>query len=344
MKAATNPESISFSESLVKWHRMICGDGSLNMAEPDSGDICFLGSPISSDVGAGSVDLITFGDDFGLLNLKGAFHEPVHYRIIGEGWTRLHFRTAARSAMDFEGIGQTEYEGPLCQILHQPVGVGDEEWIEANARLDWVTLFMRPNLLVDRFHMDSIRLVDPVRRLANGCDDFLLTNWSLSADMSRALNQLLNTAYEGDLRRVHLEAKAMELVCMMSDVMTDRSDSKSPVKLTAPDIERLHEVRALLGRSLTDPPSIVALSRQVGINRNKLSYGFKHLFGATISEFCRDSRLQAGWDLLRDTSLPISLVAEKVGYRQPAAFSNAFRTRFGISPRQARRGMPSQHR
>ena len=316
---------------------MICGGSGVDSADAGSG-ICFLDSEISPEIGSGKLDLITFGEDFGLLNMRGHFHKPLSYTLIGEGWTRLHFRKAARSAMDFDGIGQTELEGPLCQILHQPVGVEDEEWIEGGARLDWVTLFMRPNLLVERFKLDSISLSDPVRRLANGSDDFLLTNWSLSADMSRALNQLLNVSYAGDLKRVHLEAKALELVCMMSEVMTDRPDSTSPVRLKPIDIERLHEVRSLLARSVAQRPSIVDLSRKVGINRNKLSYGFKHLFDTTISEFCQENRLQAGWELLRDKSVPIALVAEQVGYTQSAAFSNAFRTRFGISPRQARQG------
>jgi AraC-like DNA-binding protein len=333
---STDTGTISFSSSLVNWHNMICD--SPVAPERVGNDICFLDSKISPKVGRGMLDLVTFDEDFILLNMRGHFHDPISYRIVGEGWTRLHFRKAARTTMDFDGIGQSDLEGPLCQILHQPVGVGDEEWIEGGAHLDWVTLCMRPNLLIDRFKLDSIRLNDPVRRLAKGADDFLLTNWSLSAEMSRALNQLLNVSYAGDLKRVHLEAKALELICLMSDVMSERPDS-APVRLTPADVERLHEVRSLLSRSFADCPSIMDLSRKVGINRNKLSYGFRHLFKTTISDFCHENRMQAGWELLRESTLPISIVAENAGYAQTPAFSNAFKKRFGISPRQARQGI-----
>ena len=75
----------------------------------------------------------------------------------------------------------------------------------------------------------------------------------------------------------------------------------------------------------------------MGINRNKLTFGFKHLFGQTISEYCLENRLQTGWKLLQETEQPIAVVANQVGYAQAAAFSNAFRQHFGVTPTQVRR-------
>ncbi len=296
----------------------------------------FLDAKINPEVGSGSLDLLTFDNDFILLNMRGQFHEDLNYKIVGEGWTRLHFRKSAKASMDFDGIGQTELEGPLCQILHQPEGVEDEEWIEGGAHLEWVTLFIRPELLVERFKLDSASLTDPVRRLANGADDFLIKNWSLSPDMIQAMSQLLGNSYTGDLKRIHLEAKAIELICMMSNVMTNKPKNGLPVKLTAGDVDRLHAARGILTRMFANPPGIEELARKLGLNRNKLSYGFKYLFERTISDFCTECRLQSAWELLRDSDLPINHIAGQVGYAQAAAFSTAFRNRFGMTPRESR--------
>ena len=328
--------TVSFYAGLTDWHRQICNAPAEPVTEKN-GDICYTNSSISPHLGSGSLDLVCYDDDFILLGMRGRFHEDLSYQVVGEGWTRLHFRKAARTLMQFEGIAPSELEGPLCQILHQPVDVPDREWIEGGVDLDWVTVFMRPHLLVDRFKLDSTRLSDPVRRLANGADDFLLENWPLSADMSQAMDQLLGETYSGGLRRVHLEAKAIELVCMLSQMLSPRTTDGSTVKLRSRDVEALHEVRTILARSLAERPSIEALSQRVGINRNKLTFGFKHLFDQTISEFCIETRLQMGWKLLHETSLPIAVVAEKVGYGQAAAFSTAFRQHFGISPKRVRR-------
>jgi AraC-like DNA-binding protein len=345
-RAASSPlgTAYSISSALADWHGMICDrpvqPGSGAAAGRSRADIAFLDTPISRRLGEGTLDLVAFDEDFILLGMRGRFHQDLSYLVAGEGWTRLHFRKAARTLMDFDGVGARELEGPLCQILHQPQGMHDEEWIEGGASLDWITLFLRPRMLVERFKLDSIRLTDPVRRLAGGSDDFLLNNWSLSAAMILAMDQILGNAFTGDLKRVHLEAKATELVCLMSQVLNDRDAEDMPVKLGTRDVEALHEVRRILARNLDARPSLEALSRQVGINRNKLTYGFRHLFDQTISEFCLESRLQESWRLLHETELPVALIAERIGYTQPAAFCTAFRQRFGATPLQARKTQP----
>lgn len=345
-KAETSPSpaegrsdgTISISEALIDWHRMLCaGSVADQMADPP-GRTCRLKAQIAPHVGQGVMDLVAFDDEFILMNMRGRFHQPLNYKIAGEGWTRLHFRKSARAKMDFDDALSTELEGPLCQILHQPVGMEDDEWIEGGVDLEWVTVFLRPRLLVERFQLDSISLLDPIRRLAYGQDDLLIQNWSLSPVMTQAMSQIFNQDFRGDLRRIYLEAKAIELICSMSEVMTDSVDERLPVKLTGQDVDRMHEARAILSRNFAAPPSIERLSRQVGVNRNKLSYGFRHLFGQTISEYCAEMRLNQAWQLLRTTDLPIAHVAESVGYSQPAAFSDAFKKRFQQTPRQVRAG------
>jgi len=330
--------AFSISSALADWHGMICDKPPAPAGCVDRSKIAFFDTPISRRLGEGSLDLVAFDEDFILLGMRGHFHNDLSYKVAGEGWTRMHFRKAARTLMDFKGAGASELEGPLCQILHQPQGMQDEEWIEGGARLDWITLFMRPQMLVERFKLDSIRLVDPVRRLANGADDFLLQNWSLSAAMMLAMDQLLGTCFSGELKRVHLEAKAIELVCLMSQVLNQRSAGTSPVRLGGRDVDALHEVRRKLSQAPGHPPGLEELARSVGINRNKLTAGFRHLFGQSITEFCVESRMQEAWSLLKNTELPVSLIAERAGYAHAAAFSTAFRHRFNMRPLQARKG------
>jgi AraC family transcriptional regulator, transcriptional activator of the genes for pyochelin and ferripyochelin receptors len=329
---------LSISESMAAWHDMICRRSAPAASErADNGRCRFLEAEIDPGVGSGTLDLVSFDDDFILMAMRGSFHQPLCYRVAGEGWTRLHFRRSARISMAFDGIGQTELEGPLCQLLHQPYQVGDFEHVEPGVQLEWVTLLVRPRLLVERFRLDSMNLSDPVRRLASGADDFLLQNWPLAPQMSQAMSQMFATRFSGDLRSVYLEAKATELVCLLASAMHVRAHDPLRVRLTAYDVDCLHAARSILSDSFAEPPGIEELSRRLGINRNKLTYGFKHLFDATISEFCAERRLQRAWELLHETRLPIALIGEQVGYTRSAAFSAAFRSHFGMTPRQARR-------
>jgi len=329
-------KSAGLLEEAARCHRMLCGDSPRPMLT-QSGDLSYIDSRISPHLGNGTLDLASFNGELIVLGMRGRLHRELSYRGIGEGWTRFHFRKAARTLMQFEGYARSELQGPLCQVLHQPVGLPDKEWIEGGVDFDWVTVFMRPRLLSERFKLDSIGLAGPLRRLSDGADDFVLENWPLSAEMALAMSQLLGERYPGDLRRIHLEAKAVELVCMMSKVLRPKRDAVSPVRLLPRDVDALYEVRRILAQAPADKPSIESLSRNAGINRNKLTFGFKHLFDQTISEFCLELRMQHGWQLLRETSLPIAVIAERTGYEQAAAFSTAFRRQFGITPRHVRR-------
>jgi transcriptional regulator GlxA family with amidase domain len=52
--------------------------------------------------------------------------------------------------------------------------------------------------------------------------------------------------------------------------------------------------------------------------------------------------LDAATDLLRGTSLPVSLIAENVGCTSEAAFSRAFKRRYGTPPARWRRDMRAE--
>ena len=54
-------------------------------------------------------------------------------------------------------------------------------------------------------------------------------------------------------------------------------------------------------------------------------------------------RLEAASDMLRDTLLAVALIAEKVGYTSEAAFSRAFKHRYGTPPARWRRDMRAKH-
>jgi transcriptional regulator GlxA family with amidase domain len=54
-------------------------------------------------------------------------------------------------------------------------------------------------------------------------------------------------------------------------------------------------------------------------------------------------RLDTATDLLRDTSLPVTLIAKNVGYTSEAAFSRAFKNRYGTPPAHWRQDTRARH-
>ena len=74
-----------------------------------------------------------------------------------------------------------------------------------------------------------------------------------------------------------------------------------------------------------------------GFNQEYLSTLFKKETGDTLSEYIQKKRLSVAKKLLRQTNLPISLISQDCGYETLSYFSNVFRQKVGLSPREYRK-------
>lgn len=75
------------------------------------------------------------------------------------------------------------------------------------------------------------------------------------------------------------------------------------------------------------------LADYIGVNRSYLTSSFKKNVGCSPQEFLVDLRMKKAKSLLKQTDMPISGVANAVGYTDQLAFSKAFKRYSGMSPR-----------
>jgi len=332
-------KSLGLGNLFSEWRRLICAGEPEACLSVEGREAAVFRQPIAEEVGRGNLSAVLFNDQFLLLSLEGRFHDTVNYRLCSEGWTRLHFRNSARTSMLFDGMGQADLNGPLCQLLHQPAGVDDGEWIEPNVDLNWITLFVRPELLGERLGFTAPGMPPPIIRLAGGADEFVLQNRSIAPEIIQAMTSVFRCSYPHDLRRIYLEAKSVELASLLAySMMAEPVGQMRNLRLSARDVDGVHAARQILASEFANPPGFEALARRVGINRNKLAVGFRQEFRTTVADFVLDCRMREALELLRGSALPIALIAERVGYAQAASFATAFRQRFGLTPRDARLG------
>ena len=86
------------------------------------------------------------------------------------------------------------------------------------------------------------------------------------------------------------------------------------------------------------PWSVEELAKGAGLSRSGLADRFTRLIGVWPMHYLMDWRLQMAGQMLRDSPDPLLRVAERVGYESEAAFSRAFRKKFGQAPAAWRRG------
>jgi AraC-like DNA-binding protein len=79
------------------------------------------------------------------------------------------------------------------------------------------------------------------------------------------------------------------------------------------------------------------LARACNLSRSAFAARFVARVGKPPAAYLAHVRLDTATDLLRGTSLPVALIAQRVGYESEAAFSRAFKSRYGTPPIRWRR-------
>nr|WP_240343842.1 AraC family transcriptional regulator [Paenibacillus sp. SYP-B3998] len=85
------------------------------------------------------------------------------------------------------------------------------------------------------------------------------------------------------------------------------------------------------------PPSLIELSRIVGLNDYKLKIGFKDEYGKSAFSYLRDKRMEKAFSLLQSGAISVSRVSVMVGYANFSHFAEAFRKQFGVRPSEVKR-------
>jgi AraC-like DNA-binding protein len=83
--------------------------------------------------------------------------------------------------------------------------------------------------------------------------------------------------------------------------------------------------------------TVEELARVCSLSRSAFAARFLDRVGKPPATYLAHVRLDTATDLLRDTSLPVTLIAKNVGYTSEAAFSRAFKNRYGTPPARWRR-------
>lgn len=94
---------------------------------------------------------------------------------------------------------------------------------------------------------------------------------------------------------------------------------------------------ALLHADIVRDWSVDELGREVGLSRSGLAERFTRVIGRAPMHYLADWRLQVAAQKLRDSGDPLIRIAEQVGYESEAAFSRAFKKKFGAAPATWRR-------
>lgn len=115
-------------------------------------------------------------------------------------------------------------------------------------------------------------------------------------------------------------------------------DSNSPLLLDDTRTERtMHAVSEFINANLHRTITVEELSRFAGYSHDHFVKIFKTFFGCLPLKYISDVKLEYAKKRLTETNLPISSIAEKLGFCDASYFGRFFKNKTGLSPLQYRK-------
>lgn len=293
---------------------------------------------LDSNAYKGSFGFFEIDEDICLAVTDVKFLRSQIFHFAGENWIRFHFRIQGNNSIVVKDLAQYEASGPYAQVCIHPEGFDRFEFYPEGEKHRWATIFCKPQSLEQKLGIDPNYLPSKFRsRIAAQSLQHYAQEITLSPKMSAAILDILDNTLSDKVLDIYRKAKVVELVCLFIDAMFQQNQKSTPgIKIKQRDADRLYEVRDRLRLDPALSLNLPRLVRETGLNRNKLAYGFREIFGLSMSEYCRQLRFIKAAELLADSELSVSEIAYMAGYSNVANFSNAYKNFYGRCPKHHR--------
>jgi len=276
-----------------------------------------------------------------------AFHEVIYrtaasmerfFSSFDQQDDHVYIRMMQAGSFSFD-FGEQEFQihpGDIF-INRYPINQSVKHGCEANIPYRYIVAYTSEKGLAETSRRLAVPVPDVVKSILIA-DEPAQMAYAFHADQELQLliQSFWNRRTAGAIRTAMLRHKIAELFCFLSEDSL-KTENTSIAGFSFTDLRRLREARELLGERFANPPTIPELSREIGLNRRKLTEGFRALFGISVAEHTAECRMQHAYTLLTTSDLGLAEVAEACGYEHLSNFSKAFKKRFEENPSQLRR-------
>ncbi|MBS1656111.1 MAG: helix-turn-helix transcriptional regulator [Bacteroidetes bacterium] len=100
------------------------------------------------------------------------------------------------------------------------------------------------------------------------------------------------------------------------------------------------KLAAIYGKIIAFPGNdhtLQTLTREYGLNRLLLTYGFKQMYSISIHRYVIQERIRLAQQLLKETDKQVKEIAGLCGYKRIENFSRVFKKEMGVAPSELRK-------
>jgi len=245
--------------------------------------------------------------------------------LVNRGKMRLRFGSSEHEVTDGGGLLFT-YKKPQIK----------DAFLEVSNECQFVHIFMTQNGVVNasaRLGIPIPKAINALKRDIPQCDSFFPIH--SSPNFEAFIRSIVEPTVSDGVRSSYLRAKFGEMLCHISSSSNHLSANDEDIHHF--EVMRLAKAKQFLDENISGKYDINDVARHIGLNKSRLSTGFKNRYRVSIRDYRLELRLGRAYALLSQTSMSIEQISIRCGYQNVGNFSRAFKSRFGSSPSLIRR-------
>ncbi|MAU63375.1 MAG: AraC family transcriptional regulator [Flavobacteriaceae bacterium] len=283
-------------------------------------------------IAKGSTQDFIVDDGIIVLKLLNDFEEDLVFDYeIDKKHIQFHFCMKGSSKFYFNNGNYSfpvEYDNSI--LLYNPT-----QELPINAFLSPNSVVVSILISIKKFHSLFSKQADQISFLnQENIDNKFYKEKKLGPMLSVVLNQMVQQSLHESIYKLYLKAKVFELMSLYFNKNNDMDVDQCPFLVDDKNIKKIRLAKDIIISRMTEPPTLIALAQEVEISLKKLKEGFKQVYGSSVFVFLLDYKMQVSKRLLSSGNYNVNEVALKVGYSTATHFINAFKKKFGTTPKK----------
>ena len=286
----------------------------------------------SKNIAKGSTE--SFKVDEGIILLKqtneNEFESNFNFKI-GKDYIQFHFCLKGSSKFLFnQGSYIFNVENENSILLYNP-----NKELPIDLLLDANSQVISILISIKKFHSLFSNESDQISFLNNdNIENKLYKEKKIGPMIAVILNQMYQQSLNLTMYKLYLRGKVFELMSLYFSKDKEMDIEQCPFLSDDNNIKKIKKAKEIIISRMIEPPTLVELAKEVDISLKKLKQGFKQVYGASVFSFLIDYKMQVSKRLLSSGNYNVNEVALRVGYSTATHFINAFKKKFGTTPKK----------
>ena len=276
----------------------------------------------------------SFKVDEGIILLKqtneNEFESNFNFKI-GKDYIQFHFCLKGSSKFLFnQGSYIFNVENENSILLYNP-----NKELPIDLLLDANSQVISILISIKKFHSLFSNESDQISFLNNdNIENKLYKEKKIGPMIAVILNQMYQQSLNLTMYKLYLRGKVFELMSLYFNKDKEMDIEQCPFLADDNNIKKIKKAKEIIISRMIEPPTLVELAKEVDISLKKLKQGFKQVYGASVFSFLIDYKMQVSKRLLSSGNYNVNEVALRVGYSTATHFINAFKKKFGTTPKK----------